>query len=143
MELPITARTRSILLRYESNKAVPDEAARAALPPRALREEMAAIGLQPFGDILRERPRAAQAWSQAFHANDQFADRLLMKEAELGVELPVHLFGRAPLALMLHLGHRLRRRPLVVYQEQIQPSGTWVAAFDTALPPPTEPFFEI
>jgi hypothetical protein len=143
MDLPITARTRSILLRYQSNAAVPDDAARAALPVETLREEMAAVELRPFGDILRERPRDPQAWIPAFHANDQFADQLLMREAELGVELPVHLFGRAPLVLMLHLGHRLKRRRLIVYQEQRQPPGTWVAGFDTAHPTPREPFFQI
>src|SRR3954462_4965888 len=134
MEIPVSARTRSLLVRYEANKPAPDDASLADLPPQAVRESLAQVQLQPFGAIVENRPRDPQSWDQAFYANDRFADQLLMKEAQFGLELPVHLFGRAPLALMLHLGHRLKRRPLAIYQEQVQPAGTWAVGFDSAVP---------
>lgn len=142
MDLPITPRTRSVILRYETDQAIPPNAAQAALPEETVRSEFAHLSFQPWGSLQAVRPQDAQGWVQAFAANDRFADELNAAEARYGDSLPVHLFGRAPLALMVHLGHRLTRRRLFLYQED-KATGRWVPEFDSADSASEEPFFQI
>jgi len=138
----LTLHTRALLLRYESDNAVPDDAAHSAVAGFGETGNLATVSLQPWGTAPTPRPQEAPGWRRGFDETDRFINRLLQREAELGTALPVHLFGRVPLSLMVHLGCRLRRRRLVVYQEQ-QQTGAWTAAFDSAQAPSPEPFFKV
>ncbi|HZH14547.1 MAG TPA: SAVED domain-containing protein [Archangium sp.] len=94
------------------------------------------IVLQPFDTVRDELPARAKDWKRAI----QHADRLV---DALGPQVDkVHLFGRAPLPLMFHLGWRLSRSKLRVYQEQRGRTGGWECRYDSDLKPsPEERFF--
>lgn len=141
VDIQITPRTRALILRYEHDRPVIEAAARDALIRSGMEghRDIADVVLHPHDpatDIRRQRP---QSWGWAFNENERFAAALVQKEAALGVDhLPVHIFGCAPLALMLHLASCLPRRPLCVYQQA--PDGTWSLGYDKAQAPAPEDF---
>ncbi|HYI01568.1 SAVED domain-containing protein [Hyalangium sp.] len=144
IHIPINARTRALILRYEHDRPVIESAARDALIRSGLDgdRDVAATVLHPFDRDRLVRAQKPEDWAWAFHENERFADALLQKEAELGLDhLPVHLFGCAPLVLMLHLASCLQRRPLRVYQQAND--GPWSLGYDRAQPPTPEDFFQV
>lgn len=144
MDIPITPRTQALLLRYEHDRPVIKAAARDALIRDGQEgyKDIAAAVLHPYDPDRLVRTQHAQDWSWAFHENERFAAALLQKEAELGIDhLPMHLFGCAPLVLMLHLASCLPRRPLRVYQQALD--GLWSLGHDRAQPPSQEDFFQV
>jgi hypothetical protein len=144
MDIPINPRTRALILRYEHDRPVIESAARDALIRSGLEgdRDVAAVVLHPHDPARRVRMQKPGDWAGAFHENERFADALLQKEAGLGLDhLPVHLFGCAPLVLMLHLASCLPRRPLRVYQQALD--GTWSLGHDRAQPSTPEDFFQV
>lgn len=144
VDIPINVRTRALILRYEHDRPVIESAARDALIRSGLDgdRDVAATVLHPFDRDRIVRLQKAEDWAWAFHENERFADALLQKEAELGLDhLPVHLFGCAPLVLMLHLASCLQRRPLRVYQQAND--GPWALGYDRVQPPTQEAFFQV
>ncbi len=133
VDIPITPRSRALILRYEHDRPVIEVAARDTLAREGLggERDIPAVVLHPHdpaGDVRKRRP---QDWGWAFDENERFAAALVQKEAQLGVDhLPVHIFGCAPLTLMLHLAACLPRRPLRVYQQAAD--GTWSLGYDKA-----------
>jgi hypothetical protein len=144
IDIPINARTGALILRYEHDKPIAGNSARDALKQRGLESDrdVAEFVLHPFDPHSNIRTRREQEWSSAFDENERFAEALAKKERELGLDLPIHLFGCAPLVLMLHLASCLTRRPLSVYQQQIT-DGSWTLGYDRSLSVPQEPFFEV
>jgi len=144
VDIPITPRTRALILRYEHDRPVIESAARDALS-RSGQEgdrDIAAVVLHPHDPASDVRKQQPQSWGWAFDENERFAAALVQKEAALGVDhLPVHLFGCAPLVLMLHLASCLPRRPLRVYQQA--PDGTWALGYDQAQAPNREDFLQV
>jgi hypothetical protein len=144
IEISINVRTRALILRYEHDRPVIESAARDALIRSGLDgdRDIAATVLHAFDHGRIVRTQKPEDWAWAFHENERFADALLQKESELGLDhLPVHLFGCAPLVLMLHLASCLQRRPLRVYQQASD--GTWSLGYDRAQPPAQEAFFQV
>lgn len=144
MDIHLTPRTRALILRYEHERVIADSTARDTLIRNGTEgdREVASAVLHPFDPTQSIREQSAESWSAAFEENERFADALLKKEAELGLDLPVHLFGCAPLTLMLHLGWCLPRRPLSVYQ-QASDTGAWSLAYERAQPAAAEDFFQV
>jgi hypothetical protein len=144
MDIPITPRSRALLLRYEHDRPVIEAAARDALlraSPEGDRDAAVAV-LHPHDPDVKVRMQRAQDWAWAFNENERFAAALLQKETALGLDhLPVHLFGCAPLALMLHLASCLPRRPLRVYQQA--QDGTWSLGYDRTQPATLEDFLQV
>ncbi|MGZ3459868.1 MAG: SAVED domain-containing protein, partial [Archangium sp.] len=144
MVIPLTPRTQALILCYEHDRPVAENTARDVLKRSGFEgdRDVAALVLHPFDEanLVREQ-QEQQDWSQAFDENERFAEALLKREQELGLDLPVHLFGCAPLALMLHLGWCLSRRPLYVYQQAMD--GSWSLAHDRSQPASREDFFHI
>jgi hypothetical protein len=144
MDIPINARTRTLILRYEHDRPVSEDTARDALIGNGIEgdRDVIAMVLHPYDRNRIVRTQKPEDWAWAFHENERFADALLQKETELGLNhLPVHLFGCAPLVLMLHLASCLQRRPLHVYQQA--PDGTWSLGYDRARPPAPDDFFQV
>lgn len=144
MNIPITPRTTALILRYEHDRPVIEDAARTALVQSGQEgyKDVASVVLHPYDRDRIVRTQKPHDWGWAFHENKRFADALLQKEAELEIDhLPVHLFGCAPLVLMLHLASCLQRRPLRVYQQAMD--GPWSLGHDRAQPPIQEDFFQV
>ncbi|MBM7117718.1 SAVED domain-containing protein [Archangium primigenium] len=144
IDIPINVRTRALILRYEHDRPITEDAARDALKQRGVEgdRDVVAVVLHPFEPHTRIRTRPEQDWSAAFDENERFAEALSRKERELGVDLDIHLFGCAPLMLMLHLASCLPRRPLYVYQQRIT-DGTWLLGYDRSLSSAQTPFFAL
>lgn len=144
MDISLTPRTQALILRYEHDRPIAENTVREALKRSGFEgdRDVAALVLHPFDEaaLVREQ-QEQQDWSQAFDENERFAEALLKREQELGLDLPIHLFGCAPLALMLHLGWCLSRRPLYVYQQA--KDGSWSLAHDRSQPASREDFFHI
>jgi len=144
VDIPITPRTRALILRYEHDRPVIEAAARDALIRDGLEgdRDIPSVVLHPHDTACEVRNQRAQDWVWAFDENERFAASLVQKEAALGVDhLPIYLFGCAPLALMLHLASCLPRRPLRVYQQA--PDGTWSLGYDKAQAPTPEDFLQV
>jgi hypothetical protein len=94
------------------------------------------VVLQPFDRVADDLPSNDRDWRRALAQADQLVDAL-------GTQVSmVHLFGRAPLPLMFHLGWRLSRWKLRVYQEQRGRTGRWTCGYDSMQEPsPEEKFF--
>jgi hypothetical protein len=93
------------------------------------------IVLQPFGGVEDDLPSTSREWRRALKQADQLVDAL-------GTQVSmVHLFGRAPLPLMFHLGWRLSRWKLRVYQEQRGRTGVWTCGYDSSQEPSSEEKF--
>ncbi|WP_224365781.1 SAVED domain-containing protein [Hyalangium versicolor] len=145
MDIPIRSRSRALILRYEHDRPVIESAARDALSRSGHEghQDVADVVLHPHDAARGIRDQQPQDWAWAFHENERFADLLLQKEANLGLDhLPVHLFGCAPLVLMLHLGWRLSRRTLHVYQQSLA-DGAWAPGHDRTQPSTREDFFQV
>lgn len=143
-DIPITPRSRALILRYEHDRPVIEAAARDTLAREGLEasRDVPAVVLHPHDPDRITREQRPQDWAPAFDENERFAAALVQKEAALGVDhLPVHLFGCAPLALMLHLASCLPRRPLRVYQQATD--GPWSLGHDNAQAPTPEDFFQV
>lgn len=144
MDIPINARSRTLILRYEHDRPISEETARDALVRHGIEgdRDVATMKLHPYDSNRVVRAQQPENWAWAFHENERFADALLQKETELGLsDLPIHLFGCAPLVLMLHLASCLQRRPLFVYQQA--PDGTWSLGYDRTLRPHPDAFFQV
>jgi hypothetical protein len=144
VDIPITHRSRALLLRYEHDRPVIESAARDALvrSSREVSRDIPSVVLHPHDPASNVRRLQSQNWAWAFEENERFAAALVQREAELGMDhLPVHLFGCAPLTLMLHLASCLPRRPLRVYQQA--PDGTWALGYDKAEPAASEDFLQV
>lgn len=141
MDIPLNADTRTLLLRCEADRPVVDSVARGALA--GAEGQVGSLALRPWGEPREQRPEQPEEWQRAFEENDRFADALLKREAEAGVQPTLHLFAHAPLALAFHLGSRLVRHPLVAYDESV--GGSWQPGYDRAQPAPreAEPFFRV
>jgi hypothetical protein len=140
----LTPRTQALILRYEHDRPVTENTARDVLKRSGFEgdRDVAALVLHPFDKATRVRDQREQDWGQAFDENERFAEALVARERELGLDLPLHLFGCAPLVLLLHLGWCLSRRPLYVYQ-QSREDGTWTLLHDRSKPAATEDFFHV
>ncbi|WP_254624221.1 SAVED domain-containing protein [Myxococcus sp. CA033] len=104
--------------------------------------DVASAVLHPHDADWSVRSLRGRDWAGAFLENERFASSLLRKEKELGLDhLPVHLFGCAPLTLMLHLASCLPRRPLCVYQQSGE--GGWSLGYDRSLAPASEDFLRV
>ncbi|WP_338872932.1 SAVED domain-containing protein [Myxococcus stipitatus] len=143
-ELPINPRTQALILRYEHDRPVIDDAVRQAL----LREgkegyrDVASTVLHPHDPEQSVRALRREDWAGAFLENERFANALVQKEKELGLDhLPIYLFGCSPLVLMLHLVSCLPRRPLRVYQQA--PDGVWSLGYSRTQLPTSEDFFVV
>ncbi|WP_249351183.1 SAVED domain-containing protein [Corallococcus exiguus] len=123
-----------ISLAYELNYNVAPAAVRRALAGSS-RDVLVLQPLDKVGDAL---PASSSDWRQALRRADALAESLGTKAAR------VHLFGRAPLPLMFHLGWRLNRMGLKAYQPRRMGSDEWDCFYDSgsAVPLPTEPFFK-
>ncbi|MFP2904313.1 SAVED domain-containing protein [Pyxidicoccus sp. 3LFB2] len=144
VDIPITPRSRALILRYEHDRPVIETAARDALVRDGLEgdRDIPSVVLHPHDDAREVRKQRAQDWVWSFDENERFAAALVKKETALGVDhLPVYLFGCAPLALMLHLASCLPRRPLRVYQQA--PDGTWSLGYDKAQEPAPADFLQV
>jgi hypothetical protein len=141
LDLPLTPRTQALILRYEHDRPVIENTARDALKLGGFESdrEVAAVVLHPYDKDTFVRHQKEQDWSWAFDENERFAEALLARERELGIDLPIHLFGCAPLVLMLHLAWCLSRRPLYIYQQS--KDGIWTLMHDRAQPAAEEDFF--
>jgi len=145
MDIPITPRTRALILRYEHDRLVDDSLARDAVKQGGAESDrdVASMVLHPYDPATNIRQRPERDWAWAFLENERFADALLKKERECDVpDLHIHLFGCAPLVLLLHLGWCLSRRPLTVYQQE-KATGAWSLGYSRAQPSTSEPFFQI
>jgi|GEM_PF-1486573 len=143
-DIPITPRTRALIVRYEQDRPVVEAAARDTLIRYGLEgdRDVVSIVLHPHDPARVARNLPEQDWSEAFSEHERFAAALLKREAELHIDhLPVHLFGCAPLALMLELASRLPRRPVCVYQQA--PDGSWSLGYDRMATPAVEDFFQV
>ncbi|MCP3099296.1 SAVED domain-containing protein [Myxococcus sp. K15C18031901] len=88
--------------------------------------------LQPFGRVDDGLPATPVEWRRAFKQAEQLVNAM-------GPEVSrMHLFGRAPLPLMFHLGWLTQRLKLRAYQEQRGRNGIWDCGYDAALPIPKE-----
>lgn len=143
-DIPITPRTRALIVRYEQDRAVSEDAARNALIRSGGEgdRDMASVVLHPHEPSRSARDLSPRDWDEAFIEHERFAAALLKRETELGIDhLPIHLFGCAPLPLMFDLVARLPRRPLCVYQQG--PDGSWSLGHDRTVAPDGEDFFHI
>ncbi|MBN8230449.1 SAVED domain-containing protein [Corallococcus macrosporus] len=123
-----------ISLAYELNYNVAPAAVRRALAGKS-REVLV---LQPLDKVGEALPSSQSEWRQALRRADALVE-------SLGTKVTcVHLFGRAPLPLMFHLGWRLNRMGLKAYQFRRMGSDEWDCFYDSgsAVPLPTEPFFK-
>ena len=93
------------------------------------------VVLQPFDKVKDDLPATSKDWRRALEQADQLVDALGPQVAM------VHLFGRAPLPLMFHLGWRLSRWKLRVYQEQRGRTGVWECGYDSSLEASSEEKF--
>ncbi|WP_408888641.1 SAVED domain-containing protein [Myxococcus faecalis] len=144
VELSINRRTEALILRYEHDRPVIEDAARQTLTREGLEgyRDVASAVLHPYDEKLSVRSLRGEAWAGAFLENERFASALISKEKELGLDhLPVHFFGCAPLELMLHLASCLPRRRLRVYQQS--GSGEWSLGFDRTMAAASEDFLEV
>lgn len=144
MDIPLTPRTQALILRYEHDRPVAENTARDVLKRSGFEgdRDVAAVVLHPYDKDALVRAQGEQDWGWAFDENERFAEALMARERELGLDLPIHLFGCAPLVLMLHLAWCLSRRPLYVYQ-QSREDGSWSLMAGRAHPPAPEPFFVV
>lgn len=93
------------------------------------------VVLHPFDKVRDDLPSTASEWRRALTQADQLVD-------SLGTHVSmVHLFGRAPLPLMFHLGWRLSRSKLRVYQEQRGRTGGWECGYDSSQKPSSQEKF--
>ncbi|WP_309895183.1 SAVED domain-containing protein [Archangium sp.] len=143
MDISLTPRTQALILRYEHDRPVTENTARDVLKRSGFEgdRDVAAVVLHPFDSAALVRAQREQDWSWAFDENERFAEALLKRERELGLDLPLHLFGCAPLVLMLHLAWCLSRRSLYVYQQA--KDGSWSLSHDRAEPASREDFFQV
>lgn len=143
-DIPITPRTRALIVRYEQDRPVIEATARDTLIRYGLEgdRDVASVVLHPHDPARAARSLPGQEWSEAFSEHERFAAALLKREAELQLDhLPVHIFGCAPLALMLELASRLPRRPVCVYQQA--QDGSWSLGYDRMTAPATDDFFQV
>ncbi|WPB79406.1 SAVED domain-containing protein [Archangium violaceum] len=144
MDLFLTPRTQALILRYEHDRPVAENTTRDVLKQSGFEgdRDVASFVLHPYNKDTLVRAQREQDWGWAFDENVRFAEALLARERELGLDLPVHLFGCAPLVLMLHLAWCLSRRRLYVYQ-QSREDGSWSLKADRSQPATPEPFFAV
>ncbi|MFP2925393.1 CHAT domain-containing protein [Pyxidicoccus sp. 3LG] len=125
--------SEEVAVAYEVNFTV----ASAAIVEALRHEAPDVIALRPFATPADALPSTPKEWRSAL----QHADRLM---DVLGPQVDsVHLFGRAPLPLMFHLGWRLSRLKLRAYQEQRGRNGVWDCRYDSSVQPtPGARFFQ-
>ncbi|AEI63909.1 SAVED domain-containing protein [Corallococcus macrosporus] len=143
-DIPITPRTRALIVRYEQDREIADDAARNTLIRYGFGgdRDVASIVLHPYDPLRSVRRLPANEWSEAFHEQARFVEALRKREMDLGIDpLPVHIFGCAPLTLMLGLGALLPRRHLHVYQQA--QDGTWSLGHDRATTPTPGDYFQV
>ncbi len=132
---PLPELPEELVVSYEVNFTVPPPAIIEALEGRA-GEDPDIVVLQPLGAVADDLPRNSRQWRPAIEQADQLVDALGTRVSM------VHLFGRAPLPLMFHLGWRLSRWKLRVYQEERGRTGRWTCGYDSMQEPsPEERFF--
>lgn len=133
---PLPALPEELVVAYEVNFNVAPASVAEALAGRA-GGDPDVIALQPFDKVRDDLPSTPREWRRALEQADQLVDAL-------GPQVcMVHLFGRAPLPLMFHLGWRLSRWKLRVYQEQRGRAGVWSCGYDSSQEPsPEERFFQ-
>ncbi|WNG31943.1 SAVED domain-containing protein [Cystobacter fuscus] len=132
---PLPELPEELVVAYEVNFNVSPPAIIDALDGRAGGDPDIVV-LQPFDEVEDDLPRNARQWRRAIEQADQLVNTLGTRV------LMVHLFGRAPLPLMFHLGWRLSRWKLRVYQEERGRTGRWTCGYDSMQEPsPEERFF--
>ncbi|HYO74307.1 MAG TPA: CHAT domain-containing protein, partial [Archangium sp.] len=132
---PLPEIPEELVVSYEVNFNVPPAAIIKALEGRT-EVDPDIVVLQPLGKVEDALPSTSREWRRALEQADQFVDAL-------GTQVSmVHLFGRAPLPLMFHLGWRLSRWKLRVYQEERGRTGRWTCGYDSMQEhSPEEKFF--
>ena len=131
---PLPEFPEEIAVAYEVNFNVAPASIVEALEGRAGGDPDIVV-LQPFGRVEDALPSASRDWRRALEQADQLVDAL-------GPQVSmVHLFGRAPLPLMFHLGWRLSRWKVRVYQEQRGRTGNWTCGYDSLQEPSAEERF--
>ncbi|QSQ12139.1 SAVED domain-containing protein [Myxococcus landrumensis] len=143
-ELPISPRTQALILCYEHDRPVIEDAVRQAVlreGKEGYRDVVSAV-LHPYDAQQSVRALRGEDWAGAFLENERFANALVQKEKELGLDhLPIYLFGCAPLVLLMHLVSCLPRRPLRVYQQS--GDGAWSLGYSRTHVPSSEDFFVV
>jgi hypothetical protein len=135
--------TGELVVAYEVNLTIPATPVIENLEAPAEGELNTAV-LRPLAKVSDGLPEKLAEWKKAFREADRFVDTLEEREAQANIRPVVHLFGCAPLPLMFHLGWRLGRRPLRVYQQNRQQGDTWPLGHDSSLlSDEGEPFFRI
>ncbi|HEX5750684.1 MAG TPA: SAVED domain-containing protein [Archangium sp.] len=133
-DAPIPELPEELAVAYEVNFNVAPASMVEALEGRA-GGDPDIVALQPFGRVADDLPNTTRDWRRALKQADQLVNRL-------GTDVSmVHLFGRAPLPLMFHLGWRLSRWKLRVYQEERGRTGRWTCGYDSMQKPSSEERF--
>ena len=122
---PLPELSAELVVSYEVNFNVPPPAILEALEGRAGGDPDIVV-LQPLGEVADELPRNDRQWRRTLDQADQLVDALGTQQVST-----VNLFGRAPLPLMFHLGWRLSRWKLRVYQEERGRTGRWACGYDS------------
>ncbi|NNC15641.1 SAVED domain-containing protein [Corallococcus exiguus] len=124
-------------LAYELNYNVPSSTVQRALGAGA-RAAQDVLVLQPLGKVGEFLPSSPAEWRKALHRAEALTEALGPRTSQ------VHLFGRAPLPLMFHLGWRLSQMGLKVYQPRRAGSDEWSCYYDSGrtVPLPMEPYFK-
>ncbi|WP_083968141.1 SAVED domain-containing protein [Hyalangium minutum] len=133
-DTPLPELPEELVVAYEVNFNVAHASIIEALKGEA-GEDPDVVVLQPFDKVRDDLPATSREWRRALDQADQLVDALGTHVSK------VHLFGRAPLPLMFHLGWRLSRWKLSVYQEQRGRTGVWTCGYDSMQQPSSEEKF--
>ncbi|MDC0712678.1 SAVED domain-containing protein [Stigmatella sp. ncwal1] len=93
------------------------------------------IVLRPLGKVREDLPATKKEWRQALKQADALVDKLGRVATRL------HLFARAPLPLMFHLGWRLSQMKFLAYQYQRTGCDDWACGYDSGRPASTQQLF--
>lgn len=132
-ELPPVVQSGLVVL-DEVNLQIPSPPVLDALSGTAGRSPSFAV-LRPLQRVGAELPAKPSEWRATFNDVDQLAEVLTERITESGANPTVHVFARAPLPLMFHLGWRFARHPLRVYQQHREWGDTWSVGYDSELAP--------
>jgi hypothetical protein len=132
-----------LVVAYEVNLTIPATPVIENLEAPAEGELNTAV-LRPLAKVSDGSPVNQAEWRKAFREAERFVDTLEKREGQANIRPVVHLFGCAPLPLMFHLGWRLGRRPLRVYQQNRLQGDTWPLGHDSSLLlEKGQPFFHV
>lgn len=132
---------RHLVLGYEVNQPIPQAVIEEAMHHAGVTERWHLESFRPLNDIGDHLPERPLQWDLCFARTRQWLSEVQQALAEVGAAPVLHVIGRAPLPLMLHLGMLLDRWPVVAYQED-RATGTFRPAFDSRQALASGTFFE-